>query len=577
LIRSLSFFGVLVFGRLLSLAGAPLALSPWTPVAYLWQDVGAALGLALLDYIGRTNWIGWSTYGLAVAYTAINVGIVRVLYTPLTLPMIRAAGGPLADSIRYYLTLKNVSAMAATIAAGILLPVVVRKKIGLAHGATNYLLVGAFLFAATGPYATSKIDTAGRYRNSFGALWPVHVARASNIPQNQKWRTSPFVATVNSRKDLHEYRGLAAGRNVVLILLESTASRYWPVTPPAVDPMPNLTAFSAEGIAFQNAYAVYPESIKGLLTVLCSKYPGFNVPPDTYSAIPCASLPQQLENAGYRTALFHSGRFMYLGMQAVIERRGFEILEDAGTIGGNVHSSFGVDDLSTVHRVLSWIDSLKRSERFFVTYLPVAGHHPYATPEEGPFTSTVGNEELTRYFNALHYGDRALGVLLDGLRARNLDTNTLFVIFGDHGEAFGQHGGNFGHTLFVYDENVHVPYLVVAPGLIRERIRVRDSMSLIDTEPSILDLLGLPIPAGLQGTSMLDPAPRMSLFFTDYSLGWLGLSDDCRKYLLQINAARSLLYDLCMDPNETIDLSSRQPERASAYRSLLERWITSVQ
>ena len=568
---------MLVIGRLLSLTGAPLPVSPWTPVAYLWQDVVTALGLALLDYIGRNNWIGWSAYGLAVGYTAINVGIVRVLYTPLTIPMIRATGGPLADSIRYYLTFKNVGAIAATIAAGILLPVVATKKIGLLHGATKYLLVGSFLIAATGPYATSKIDTAGRYRNAFGALWPVRVARASNNPQNQKWRTSPFVATVNSRKDLQEYRGSAAGRNVVLILLESTAARYWPVTPPAVDPMPNLTAFAAEGITFQNAYAVYPESIKGLLTVLCSKYPALNVLPDAYSAIPCASLPQQLANAGYRTALFHSGRFMYLGMPAVIERRGFEVLEDAGAIGGNVHSSFGVDDLSTVHRVLSWIDSLKRGERFFVTYLPVAGHHPYATPEAGPFTATAGNEELARYLNALHFGDRALGVLLDGLRARNLDRNTLYVIFGDHGEAFGQHDGNFGHTLFIYDENVHVPYLVVAPGLIREQIRVREGMSLIDTEPSILDLLGLPIPAGLQGTSMLDPAPRMSLFFTDYSLSWLGLYDDCRKYLFQINAARSLLYDLCVDPNETIDLSSRQPERASAYRSLLERWITSVQ
>jgi lipoteichoic acid synthase len=190
--------------------------------------------------------------------------------------------------------------------------------------------------------------------------------------------------------------------------------------------------------------------------------------------------------------------------------------------------------------------------------------------------ASAGNEELAHYRNALHYGDQALGVLLDGLRARNLDRNTLFVIFGDHGEAFGQHEGNFGHTLFIYDENVHVPYLVVAPGLIREQIRVREGMSLIDTEPSILDLLGLPIPAGLLGTSMLDPAPRMSLFFTDYSLGWLGLYDDCRKYLFQINAAQSLLYDLCMDPDETMDLSSRQPERASAYRSLLERWITSL-
>jgi hypothetical protein len=35
---------------------------------------------------------------------------------------------------------------------------------------------------------------------------------------------------------------------------------------------------------------------------------------------------------------------------------------------------------------------------------------------------------------------------------RRLDRDTMWVILGDHGEAFGQHEGNFGHTLFVYEE-----------------------------------------------------------------------------------------------------------------------------
>src|SRR5687767_15399180 len=51
-----------------------------------------------------------------------------------------------------------------------------------------------------------------------------------------------------------------------------------------------------------------------------------------------------------------------------------------------------------------------------------------------------------QYLNALHFGDAALGKFLDGLKSRGLDTNTIFVIHGDHGEAFGQHEGNYGHT-----------------------------------------------------------------------------------------------------------------------------------
>jgi len=118
--------------------------------------------------------------------------------------------------------------------------------------------------------------------------------------------------------------------------------------------------------------------------------------------------------------------------------------------------------------MLTWIDALPRGQHFFVTYLPIAGHHPYATPGRGPYTGTA---EIDQYRNALHYGDVSLGTLVEGLRARGLEKNTVWVIYGDHGEAFHQHPGNYGHTFFLYDENVHVPFLIAAPGLMRLRPR----------------------------------------------------------------------------------------------------------
>jgi phosphoglycerol transferase MdoB-like AlkP superfamily enzyme len=575
-IKPVSLFAVLIMARLLSPARAPLPLSVWTPAAYLWQDIAVAIVFAVFDYLTGWRWLNWIVYGLAVIYVSINVAVVRVLFSPLTPSMLRAAGGPLADSIRYYLTHQNITAMAATIAAGAVLPVLMTVlRPSLQRTSVKCSIAFAVALLAAGPYAISKVDTGGRYRNAFGALWPVHLQHVPGPAAAQQWRASPFPVSSESRMDLGRYRGAAAGRNVVLILLESTAARYWPDNT-GTDPMPNLTALSAQGIVFLNAYAVYPESIKGLLSVLCSRYPAFDLSPEAYRSVHCPALPQELARAGYRTALFHSGRFMYLGMPDVIENRGFDVLEDAGAIGGNIHSSFGVDDMATVHRLLSWIDSLKPGERFFVTYLPVAGHHPYVSPEAGPFGATGNDLPLVHYLNAIHYGDRALGVVLDGLRTRGLEDKTLFVVFGDHGEAFGEHEGNFGHTQFIYDENVHVPYVIAAPGLIQESIRTHDAISLIDTSPSILDLLGFPIPADLQGTSVLEPGSRMSLFFTDYSLPWLGLQDACRKYLFDMDSARSHLYDVCADPRESADISSREPDRISAYRSIAEHWISSV-
>src|SRR5207247_10481604 len=92
-----------------------------------------------------------------------------------------------------------------------------------------------------------------------------------------------------------------------------------------------------------------------------------------------SAVAERVAAEGYRTALFHSGRFHYLGMDEVVRQRGFQILADAGDIGGNHESSFGVDDGATVQQMFNWIDSIQRGESFFITYLPVAGHHPYHT------------------------------------------------------------------------------------------------------------------------------------------------------------------------------------------------------
>jgi len=355
-------------------------------------------------------------------------------------------------------------------------------------------------------------------------------------------------------------------------VLESTAAQYLRPYGAAEDPMPNLTRLASQAVLFENAYAVYPESIKGLFSVLCSRYPAFDTEPELCARVGTPAVAERLAAAGYRTALFHSGRFLYLGMDEVVQRRGFQTLADAGDIGGNHESSFGVDDGATAQRMLNWIDSIRRGENFFITYLPVAGHHPYDTPTPGPFP---GHDEIGRYRNALHYSDAVLDRFLSGLKERGLFDKMLFLIFGDHGEAFGQHEGNFGHTLSIYDENIHVPYFIVAPGLIGNQIRVKRAASLVDTAPTILDLLGLPVPQEYQGSSLLDSASKMALFYTDYSLGLLGLRDRRWKFVYELESGSAKLFDLAIDPEEKKNLASQEPERVQAYRGHLKSWVAA--
>jgi hypothetical protein len=566
---------VLVVAKALMVSSQSWSLTPWLPVAWFSQDLLIGALLWLVDFgLGRPR-AAWFGYGIGVVYVAVNVSIATATGSPLTMVMLGAAGGPLADSIAHSARWDTLVPAACVVLAGLLLPIA-GTRIRLCDGGAvgRRVQVTAALVACGGAWvlgsmAVLQADTRGLHRNALTALLPLGVPASVASPVSGDWRASPLPAAEPPHVDLTRYRGAAAGMNVVMVVLESTGAQYLAPYGGEHDPMPTLSALSRRAILFENAYASYPESIKGLLATLCSTHPSFNEPAEVQASKPCDSIARSLQQAGYQTSLFHSGRFGYLGMDAVVADRGFDTIEDAGAIGGNVRSSFGVDEPATVNRILRWIDGLDPGRPFFVTYLPIAGHHPYGAPAGGPFT---GDTELRRYLNALHDADEALGRLIAGLRLRELEGRTLLLVFGDHGEAFGQHPGNTGHSLFIYEENIRVPYLIAIPGVTESTTRVPGVASLVDTAPTILDLLGLRPARRHQGTSLLQPGSRMALFLADYSLGWLGLRDACWKYQFETGSGRSALFDVCADPGETRNLAGREPARVRAYRRHVEQW-----
>lgn len=562
--KAAGLFLVLALAKAAALWGHTVPLSWWSPIAYLWQDAAIALAFAAAEPILSTRpRLLWTIYGVLTLYAAMTVPVAQVLSTPLTWAMWRAARGPLADSIWYYATPASVAAVLLVAGAAAIAPRLLHRI------PSRVVLASLMACVALGPAAASRIDTIGLERNAWTALvstaMPQLTARAAD-----DWQRTGFAAAPD--ENLEAFRAAAAGRNVIVVSLESTAAQYLGLYGARPDVMPNLTRLAESGIVFDRAYAAYPESIKGLYSVLCSAYPAFDVTVDAYASAPCRSLPAVLSERGYATALFHSGRFMYLGMEAVIRHRGYDTLADAGDIGGNHHSSFGVDEPSTVRRMLQWIDAQRGGRPFFLTYLPIAGHHPYESSEGGPFDE---HDEFGRYRNALREGDAAFGTLMQGVQERGLAKQTVWIVFGDHGEAFGQHEGNYGHTFNLYDENVRVPLLVATPGLGEGQHRSQRVVSLVDIAPTVLELAGLPVPPIYQGHSMLAPGAQMALFFADYSRGLLGLRDGSLKVIYAIDSGRSRLFDLDADPLERVDVADRQPDRVNWYVRNLKNWSTA--
>ena len=546
-----------------------MALSWSVLPACLWQDFLAGLAFWLLDTIlRRTRWM-WLPYGALAIYVAINVAVVATLGSPLTWTMLRATGGPLGDSMRSALTPIVILAMICVLTAAAVVPWLAGR---VAPAGRRASMAVVLLLTITGAVAARRVDTSGLERNAITALALSPATRVASATSDADFRSSPFEQ--RRSEDMTQYRGAAAGLNVLVVGLESTAAQYLASYGAKDDPTPYLTSLASESIVFESAYAVYPESIKGLFALLCSMTPAIDVPSETLARTPCDSLVRRFSTAGYRTGLFHAGRFSYLGMREVLDGQRFDVADDAGTIGGNAQSSFGVDEPAVVARILDWIDTPNLNRPFFAVYLPAAGHHPYQSSGSGPFPDDTA---LGAYKNAIHEGDRSLGTLIDGLRARQLLDRTLIVVFGDHGQAFDQHPGNRVHSLYVYDENVRVPLVFRLPGLAHEPglRRVRRVASVIDIGPTILDVAALPPQTAVEGRSLLMPAERMALFFADYDRGWLGLRDGCWKFLFEVETDRSRLFDVCSDAGETRDVSDTAPHRVEAYRKRVKEWAAA--
>jgi len=352
--RCVSLFLVFALAKAAVVSGHTLTPSVWTPIAYLWQDALAALLFAAFEWKAPKRMVSVA-YWMLVGYAAINIAVGRALSTPLTVPMLRAAGGPLADSFAVYLTWTNAVLVVGTLGCAAVLPRGKGIRAGVAIG---------MAMVALGPAASARVETLGLGRNVVAAVLSGALPRVSTHSEAAgDWRVSRFPGA--PAQNLSDLRGASRDRNVVLVSLESTAAQYLRLYGGEYDLMPHLTALANNAVVFENAYAVYPESIKGLYSVLCSTFPAVDSEPEVYEKLPCRSVAEVAADAGYRTALFHSGRFGYLGMESIIRNRGYQTLEDAGDIGGKHESSFGVDEPSTVARMLSWIDKLSPGQRFF--------------------------------------------------------------------------------------------------------------------------------------------------------------------------------------------------------------------
>ncbi len=320
---------------------------------------------------------------------------------------------------------------------------------------------------------------------------------------------------------------------------------------------PVLDALAKDGATFEAAYTATPHTSYAISSLMTGKYMRPLLAMDL--GADSETFADHLRRYGYKTAAFYPPAVFFIDSTRFLpfsERNlGFEYAR--------------VEFLPARDRVAQieqYLDGEAGDARAFIWVHLFEPHEPYEAHADHPF----GARDVDRYDAEIAESDTAIGEIVGAVRKRR--PNTVVIVSADHGEEFGEHGGRY-HGTTVYEEQVRVPLIVNAPGIVAPK-RISAPVSLVDVLPTVLAGLDIPRPARVRGRDLADlmakaapdDAPGFAFAETDEMAM---LAREKLRLICVRRASACALYDLADDPRELRDAASRKAELFASMRSAL--------
>src|SRR5215217_5198171 len=370
-------------------------------------------------------------------------------------------------------------------------------------------------------------------------------------------------------------------RNVVLIHLESVRSRS--VTPynEELQTTPYLNELAKESLVAERAYTVVPHTSKAIVSVNCGIEPHLVRKITEADGVPARCLADLLGEQGYDSVWFSSATEDFEDRPDLVKNFGYDEfypVESMAKEGFQKSNYFGYEDDIMLEPSRQWLEK-HRDKPFLATYLGVTGHHDYRPIDRYGSKDFAQADALNRHQNEVRYLDFFVKNVIEQYKQMGLYDNTIFVIYGDHGEGFGEHELK-QHDNTIYEEGIRIPLIVHVPSLFRGGERVETLTNQQDILPTVSDLLGYKVEGGgYQGRSMLAPPDEnRTLFFScfdDYRC--LASLNGDQKYIYFFGNQLEEAYDLSSDPSESNDLADeRSEEELKRRRADVLAWYSRV-
>lgn len=265
---------------------------------------------------------------------------------------------------------------------------------------------------------------------------------------------------------------------------------------------PNIDGLATHGIRFGNAYLTAPSCSPSRTSLLTGRYPHNTGGPELHMKknphlAKLAQFPHLMRQAGYYTAL--AGKAHFNGDY----KPSFDQVYPGGTTGSE-----------------RWLTALKerpKDKPFLMWMAAIDAHRPWdmdlADGPHGPDDADVPpylvdgqgtRTDLAHYYDEIHRFDANIGKVLAELKTQQVLDNTVIVVMADNGRPFPR------CKTWIFDGGIKTPLVIVWPERIKAAATCNALVSSIDIAPTILEIVGLPVPNSVQGVSLLplidDPA-----------------------------------------------------------------------
>ncbi len=387
--------------------------------------------------------------------------------------------------------------------------------------------------------------------------------------------------------------------NVVLLLCDTLRADWTTPYGFSEETTPELARWAARGVVFERTRAQSSWtkiSVASLMTSLWPRSHGIREAQDGL-AEGAVTLAEALRTAGYATYGIQTNGWLH---QSFGFHQGFDryVFPRGGANPRLPQPSIWPHADRVVEEATELIRGRDHARPFFL-YLHFMDVHEYAAPPE---FKSFGSDSKGAYLAAVRWVDDAVERVRKKLEDEGLLDETVLVFGADHGETFGEHGVH-GHARNVLTPVVHVPLVIRLPFAL-EPVRVATQVRNLDLAPTLLELAGVTVPPGFEGSSLLPLVTGETVEGDRPSFATLGVplfpdasvqqavnlgewtyarnapaesetasepgSEGRPRRARPVAPGVEYLFDRRVDPGENVNLVEREPAEAARLRAALD-------